>query len=161
MTWYRTSRHGGSEKERSIWYHGSRGQNLDKILSQGLITEPKERAWAEDPSTGFTSPSRSSLGGIYVTQNLMTAISSASRLRKKNENLVIVIIEAQPRSFILDEDDINYSVKFALPSTTSTSEFWVSDAFMSRELGTNKEWIDKIRMDYIERFLKEIGRAHV
>src|SRR5208337_2478430 len=58
---------------RSIWYHGSSIKNLRSILAQGLIPDPKERAWADDPESSVYTPSRESYGGIYVTQNLLTA----------------------------------------------------------------------------------------
>lgn len=156
MNWYgifQQSRHGGSILERSIWYHGTREQNLPSIMSQGLIVEPKEQAWAEDSSASFMSPSRKSLSGIYLTQNLMTAISSASKNRTKDEANIIVITEVQPRSLVIDEDDVSIYVQKAI-SNFGESEFHIADLYMSYMLGTNQEYIEKIQKSYMDHAMK-------
>ncbi len=102
-------RYGGAAKEIGIWYHGTSTKLLPKILSQGLIPDPKQRSWDKD-ETSIVSASRKSIGGIYVTTNLGTATSSALRVaqRDKAERL-IVIMELQPRSLIADEDDVGHT----------------------------------------------------
>jgi len=160
VDWYKTARYGGSEKERSIWYHGTRGKNLPSVMSQGLIPDPKKREWAEDPSVGLGNMPRTSLGGVYVTQNLMTAISSAnrSRDRKGGEPAVIVIIELQPRTLVVDEDHISVA-QHALPFNY-VSDHWIAETFMLREIGGlgYADHLGKLRKDYAERVLAHVKR---
>src|SRR5208282_6846721 len=106
---------------RSIWFHGTSLKNLQSIMSQGLIPEGTEKVWAKDPDASITAPSRQSYGGTYVTQNLMTATSSAwtaSRTlamrpgapntedKKARGGVLVVIMELQPNTMYLDEDSI-------------------------------------------------------
>lgn len=107
-------RYAGSDKERGIWYHGTSSKLLPSILSQGLIPYPKQRSWDKDED-GRLSPASVSLvsyGGVYLTQNLVTAISSSRRvyLRDKS-NPLIVICAVQPRSLIADEDSFTNTLK--------------------------------------------------
>jgi len=104
-------RYGGAEGERAIFYHGTTSKLLPKILAQGLIPEPKARAWSEDPNAGMIQPTRKSLSGVYVTTNLMTAISSAGKVSRRDKvNPLIVIMELQPRSLVGDEDSLGNSI---------------------------------------------------
>lgn len=103
-----TERYGGAAKERGLWYHGTDLKNLKSILSRGLIPNPAKRAWDEDPEAGLSIVSRQSIGGVYVTTNLMTAISSAGRKSKMGTPKVLVVMDLQPRTFVMDEDDLNY-----------------------------------------------------
>jgi hypothetical protein len=92
-----------------IMYHGTSVRNLPSILSQGLIPNPKERAWHEDPDASWYRPSRVSIGGIYLTNNLMTALSSSYNpfTRNKEKNISgLVIVEVIPNILISDEDDL-------------------------------------------------------
>jgi hypothetical protein len=159
QNWYRQARYGGSEKERSIWYHGTRARNLQTILSQGLITDPKERAWAEDKNSSMTSPSRASLGGIYVTTNLMTALLSGQKEKPRDENRIIVIIQAQPRSFVADEDAFVFSLKDAYisPNVVSDSPYLLSEAYFATYLGTNQEYMNGIKENYVQQGIKSIN----
>ena len=157
MRMEKTARYGGAEQERAIWYHGTRGKNLPSILSQGLIPDPKQREWHSDPNSGFTSPSRASLGGIYLTRNLLTARSSASRSvdRDSGESQVIVIVEVQPRSMVADEDDLSYVVRNAV---NVDSEWLTVEAFMCRELGTNAQFVSECKGKYVKECLQTIKR---
>ena len=69
--WYKTSRYGESEETRGIWYHGTSARFIDSIMSQGLIPNPKKRTWDEDPGSNYNSPSRKSIGGVYITKNII------------------------------------------------------------------------------------------
>jgi hypothetical protein len=106
-------RYGGAKQERSIWYHGTSAKLIPKILSQGLVTEPKVRAWAEDPyPTSTVQPTRKSLPSIYVTTRLGTATSSAQKVAHRDKsNQAVIVMELQPRSLIADEDDVNSHLK--------------------------------------------------
>jgi len=95
-------------KQASIYmYHGTSIKNLPSILSQGLIANPKQKVWQTDVDASFTRPSRASVGGIYFTKNLLTAISSGGNAAKNNKNEIIIIIaEIKPGSIFADEDTV-------------------------------------------------------
>lgn len=159
MNWYKKARYGGAELERSIWYHGTRSRNLPKILAEGLVPFPKQRSWQNDPSANFNSPSLASLGGIYLTQNLMTARSAALKDKNKNEDMIIVAIEAQPRSFLMDEDDISGIVKSAIKSDKYlTNEWLVAELYMAKQLNSNDSYVQQTQDNYIQKSLEEIKR---
>lgn len=153
MSWLKEALTDSARQERSLWYHGTSGRLIPSIMSQGLVPDPKERSWSDDPSASFSSPSRASIGGIYLTRNLMTARSSAQRTSKPGETSAIVVVEGQPRSFIADEDDISYTTRDAMGSD---NEWLVAEAYMARELGSNKEFIDQSRQKYVERCLEHL-----
>lgn len=96
--------------QKEIMYHGTSDSVLAPILSQGLIPNPKQRTWQEDPDTGIYQQSRKSLDSIYLTKNLMTARLSAMRAVDElgGKNRIIVIVEVEPRSLLADEDDVNW-----------------------------------------------------
>jgi hypothetical protein len=91
-----------------VMYHGTSVSKLPAILSQGLIPFPKERAWKEDPDASWYAASRQSLGGIYLTTNLMTAVSSGSNPKttnKEGKSIGLIIAEINPATLTADEDD--------------------------------------------------------
>ena len=105
-------RYAGAAQERGVWYHGTSAALIPKILSQGLIPEPKKRVWAEDPETSTVQTTRKSLPGIYVTTNLLTATGSALKAAQRDKaSEALVVMELQPRSMIADEDTVNSSLK--------------------------------------------------
>lgn len=148
----RIARYEGAKQERSIWYHGTKGRHLSKILSEGLVAFPKERAWQEDRDASFYSPSRASLGGIYLTQNLMTARSSALRHKKQDEDMVMVIVEAQPRSFLMDEDDVSNLVK----DITYNSEWLIAELYMAQKMNANQKYVRDTKDKYINDSISAI-----
>jgi len=156
MNWYRKARYEGAEKERSIWYHGTQGKNLPKILSEGLLAFPQKRSY-ENLKGDFMSPSISSIGGVYLTQNLMTARSSASRNKNKTEDSLIVVVEAQPRTFIMDEDKVSSIVHHAIPNhQLALSEYHTSRLYMAQILNSNKEYTQDTKNKYIQSSIKMI-----
>jgi len=95
-------------------YHGTHKSNLSSIMSSGLLANPKKRTWQIDEESNFNMSSRNSLEGIYLTPNLMTAyISTNNAKNKKRENPIVIIIQAQRNSLILDEDEINLEMRIA------------------------------------------------
>lgn len=90
----------------TLMYHGTDSENLPSILSQGLIPNPKKKVWQDDPHMSFYSPSRESLGGVYLTSNLMTALSSAGKGKTKRQT--IVAVQVQSGNLLADEDSIVY-----------------------------------------------------
>lgn len=107
-------------REKMIVYHGTTDALLRPILSQGLIANPTRRTWDKDDNTSFSSSSRASLKGVYVTTNLLTALSSARISRERrgqletNSNL-IVVLAVEPKTLVGDEDGVVYALR-RLPS---------------------------------------------
>lgn len=93
------------------YFHGTSGLNLQSILAEGLIDHP-DKLFSPDYSPRTHEHSIESYGGIYLTQNLMTALSSANRGNRKNKNpnhdaiIVIVKLENKTPHFIMDEDSL-------------------------------------------------------
>lgn len=119
-------------KQKPIYmYHGTSSRNLPSILSQGLITDPSKKVWETDEYASFSMPSRASVGGIYFTKNILTAISSASNAvkNKEKENRIIIIAEIKPGSLFADEDAVPSGVAQvrmpnAAPHETFSSYLW-------------------------------------
>lgn len=90
---------------RGIWYHGAQPKNLRSILSQGLKASATKN-WGKDPDANRISVDRTSYGGVYVTKNLMTALSSATGggSRGSKDGSLIIVMELQPKSLAADED---------------------------------------------------------
>lgn len=98
-----------------IMYHGTSNKFLKSILSNGLLPEYKEKVWSDDKYSGFDQPSRVSYGGIYLTNNLVTAISSARTAIEKvgGNNIIIVCVEIQPRTTLPDEDNFKFKIEYS------------------------------------------------
>ena len=95
---------------RNIMYHGTHKRNLQSILKQGLIPNPKQREWKEDPDIGPSIISRQSYEGIYLTENLMTATGSAGRRTdnsNKEKERIVVVVDIEKATAIPDEDDLS------------------------------------------------------
>jgi hypothetical protein len=97
-----------------IMYHGTDGENLQNVLSQGLIPDPKKKVWETDPRSGFYTPSQATQGGVYLTRNLMTAMSYAGQGSTKID--IIVVVQVQTGGLLADEDDIIHILDRELPS---------------------------------------------
>ena len=102
-----------AKSDRIIVYHGTTPALFKTIMSQGLIPSPKKRSWDDDQHTSYFSPSRVSIDGIYVTTNLMTAISSSTNRHDRELGKLIVVCEIQPKTGFMDEDDFNFLTQTA------------------------------------------------
>jgi len=145
---------------RGIWYHGTATKNLGSILSQGLIPVVKEKNWKNDENDGTHAPSRESYGGIYVTDNLMTATGSPRS--KREGSIVLVCMELQPNTFYLDEDDINSTLNNALQHVSDIRS-WVLGAYLALKFPDKVDkWrgadIDKFRSKYVEDAMRSFDR---
>lgn len=110
--------------EPVIGYHGTSDVYLREILKKGMLPNPKNRTWGEDPQASVVQISRTSLEGSYWTTNLMTAISSASNTaRKMGGNSIIVIASLIPESGIPDEDEMLFTLKSSLDSAAREEGF--------------------------------------
>ena len=104
---------------KEILYHGTSPDNILSILSQGLVPDPKKRVWQDDPDEGHSRVSRASFPGIYLTGNFMTAYSSAgtaSRKTGKTHSGAIVVVQAETRTLVADEDNLVYPLQQSIRS---------------------------------------------
>jgi 8-oxo-dGTP pyrophosphatase MutT (NUDIX family) len=125
---------------RSIWYHGSSIKNLRSILAQGLILNPKTKNWGKDPDAHSGKPSRESYGGIYVTQNLLTAKGSPRDWWQEGRGLVIVC-ELQPNTLLADEDNFQYYIDSSVLSNGLTNYYNVGLFYFAATLPkVDSEW---------------------
>lgn len=139
---------------RVIMYHGTAFRNLRSIMSHGLIPNPRGRAWQDDPDSSFHSASRASLDGIYLTRNLMTALSAASNGANRKyikEGDLLVAVEMQPKTAFADEDDLNFM------ATVSNMEMRVADLYYSLEKGGPEGHLEAAKNEYKERFFSRVG----
>jgi hypothetical protein len=134
-------------------YHGTHKENLKSILSQGLIPNPKEKVWQEDPDAGWHMPSRESLGGIYLTSNLMTATGSANRSHigagrpRKRDNAIIVMVQVQPQSLLMDEDNL-YGVGSVVLPGANVNEWLASTIYFDlKTVNSGEKFVDKSRAE--------------
>jgi hypothetical protein len=132
-------------------YHGTGIQNIPTILSQGLNVDA-EKLYNQDIEHG----SIRTYGGAYLTNNIMTAISSARKssrlLGSEKVGLVVVKIEDTTPHIVLDEDNFP-SPGFALQEVYPYSIFNPNSSpenlayFITNKL---PDLIDSITNKYLE-----------
>jgi hypothetical protein len=145
-----------AKEPRAIYYHGTGTQYLSQILSQGIIPFPKKRTWADDPSADFHRASRASIGGIYVTTNVLTATASAWRAAKQgNSNQLIVVMELHPYSLVGDEDDFMYLANIVVPILLTTEYSAAGVYFPWKVLNTPELYALKQKSEYGESWLSQ------
>lgn len=144
---------------RSIWYHGSPFKNLRSILTQGLIPDVKKREWETDSDAGINRPSRESYGGVYVTTNLSTACGAPRDTGYYGPGrMVLVVMELQPNTMYLDEDDINLTNLSNACPHLSDSSYHAPGYYIAltqpNTPGNWKEALEEIKQDYINGVMK-------
>jgi len=127
-----------------VMYHGTSSKFLKNILSNGLVPNPKQKAWDEDKDAE-TNPgqiTRRSVGGVYFANNFLTATSSAKTTVDNfgGEELVI-IANIQERSAFADEDTIRFKLERILRRFSEESGLISGDSnlfMMGYFLGANE-----------------------
>ena len=138
-------------KAQSIYlYHGTAENVLPSIFSQGLIPDPKERAWAEDSDASIYMPSRQSLQSIYLTGNLLTALGAGNR--RGSLARILVIVSVQPQSLVADEDAL---LRLRNPLPSHFSDFLIGAAYI-QAISNPDERTREIKKDYIENNINHI-----
>jgi hypothetical protein len=155
-----SERYSGSKKLRGIWFHGTSTKYFKSIMANGLQPETKEKSWDVDPDASEITVDRSSYGGIYVTKNLLTAYSSAYRTKtKKGGNRMIVIMDLQPRSLIVDEDAIvNYLVGSRVSMINALYDYKIIK--YGTEYPEYKQYVDDAREKFANDILKNFLPIH-
>lgn len=144
-----------AKTERIIVYHGTSPKLLPTIMSQGLIPNPKNRTWATDDNTGFSTASRQSLEGIYVSTNLMVALSSAGN-GKHNlaDGKLIIVAEIQPKTGFADEDNVNRLTYVA------DNEYIISALYGAIKQNPNQEFVQDEFKKYKDRAKSLVGQLN-
>jgi len=147
-----------SKEQPIIVYHGTAVENLPAILSQGLVPDSSTRTWANDPDTSFSSPSRQSLKGVYVTTNLITASSSAFNTARKFDSTrgegrkkLFVVAQIKPRSMVADEDDVGLA-----GGTVSQSDYVIGQLYLALKTNKNPELLRDEQEKYITRVIESM-----
>lgn len=136
---------------KSIWYHGTSIKNLPSVMSQGLMPEGTDKVWAEDPDASAAQVDRTAYGGIYVTQNLLTATGSPKDTQE-NGGLLLCILELQPNTMYLDEDSIVGALNAPIKHLSDNGYHVISYYLVATQGGASKEWMDEIegmKSDYM------------
>lgn len=147
------------KQQRTIMYHGTSADHLQSILNNGLIPFPKKRVWNfEDDTSSFDTPSKSSIGGIYVTQNLTTATSSAYKAGKRK---LIVVMSIHPYSTIADEDDFLRISQIPIPGLLTTPST-VARVYISQILSRKESYRKGDKFNYSdEKYVEEVKQEFI
>ena len=154
MSWYRNFIKLAGSDNKSIWYHGTSLPRAKKIMSEGLVPNPKQKTWEKDEAANFTNPSRVSLPGVYLTRNLMTAIASASNAAGGYHSGIgraIVCVELQDRTLFADEDKAHIGL-VTIPGF-STTHVGVVDLYYSLLFDKDNDYLETCRKDYVDKSL--------
>lgn len=99
---------------KRILYHGTSPEVGRRVLSEGLVPDPKKRSWEDDPGTSFNELSKKSFPGTYLTGNIMTALSAASRVSPPPRPRAIVVVEVEESQLVHDEDTLKSPLRYVL-----------------------------------------------
>jgi hypothetical protein len=136
-------------------------KRIPLIMSRGLSPDisPKNKSWGDDPNTDVLNLDKTSYGGIYVTQNLVSATSAAFRTsRKDNAGRAVVILSLQPRSLMADEDDFASRLK-DLKGTLAGSIYHHIYPYMWEVYGApsyHKKWADEKKDEWVNNSIESL-----
>lgn len=141
---------------QSLLFHGTSSVFLRKILKVGLEPDPRAKVWQEDSDASWTTPSRASLSGAYLTNNVMTAVSSAGNaIRKFGGDRLFVVALIQERSALPDEDNIRGSLGRAVADVAgSGNEYFIVSLYY--DILTNSTMRQSSSRDLRERLLRNL-----
>ena len=151
----------------TLMYHGTNIKNKGIILSQGLIPRPKTRKWKDDPHASFYQPSRESLGGIYLTNNIITATSSGT-VSGGGGQCILVVVSVQTGTLLADEDDFKYWLNSIKIPGLVTNEWMIQRLYAGsvalkkgritrdRERQEVREELEKVQDHFMASFLQGI-----
>jgi len=176
MNWYKKAQ----QNSVAYMFHGSGSQNLSSILSQGLSVD-SDKLYDQD----LTHKSIRSYGGIYFTDNLTTALSSARKSsdlsgEKKKSVITVSRIETKTPHVILDEDlfmSPHYCVQQSLNIIIDSSVFpehlayyivtrlpeaieEVSNCYISGTLRDRHPEIDDRALEGLKQYIPELVEAY-
>jgi hypothetical protein len=148
------------KQQRVIMYHGTSANNLNSILNNGLVPFPKKRVWDTDTydnDSGFDHPSKASIGGIYLTTNLLTATSAST---KAKGNQLLVVLSIHPYSTVADEDDFLRINHINIPGMVNNPHT-VAGVYIPYTLLKLGKTTDVEDENYIKKAKEEFVRSNV
>jgi hypothetical protein len=96
------------EAARNTYYHGTSSRNLRKILKEGLNPEAKDKLYDRPEYEGGSGGrSLSPYGGVYLTDNIMSAYSfSGTAAQKMGGGRIILVVtyDTSTPNTLVDED---------------------------------------------------------
>lgn len=148
------------EARQVIMFHGTGMASWPAIRSNGLDPNPDRKTWAEDPDASFNQPSRASYGGIYLTQNIITATGSAWRTNKKTGGgKLLLAVAVDPRTLVADEDSVTFSVSRVPIPGLLTTDYSASDLYLSLKIISDPEYRDYAGAAQVARTQEYIQKA--
>jgi len=151
MNWYKSANMIKVSNTQYL-YHGTGVQNLSVILSEGLNANA-DKLYDDEMEHG----SIRTYGGVYLTDNIMTAMSSAGKSsylsHSKEKGLIIVKIEDTTPHIVLDEDNFS-NPAYAIDSTSGyhlTASHWHPENMAYFILNTLPATADDITNNYLQR----------
>ena len=157
MNWFKKATlHVVASKE--ILYHGTSLNNLREILKVGLIPNPKKRVWETDQDESSSRLSRESYGGIYLTNNFMTAKSAATTAGDPKSGM-IVAVRVETKTLIADEDNLIYKLQYGLNAVNEgylMNEFMMIGTFIEYKLGKMEDKFRKAANHLLDLILENI-----
>ena len=175
MSWFKKTASLNKISVTRLMFHGTSSSLLSSILSEGLNSH-HDKVWDAERSKD-DSRSRESYGGIYLTDNFMTAYSSASTAREKfgsNRLMVICQLELRTPHIIIDEDKFPSPVAaIEMGLNIASNEWffyqWIDNGFYDidkvvesyKELLAyrNKYFQDSRKLDYVTDLIGELIKA--
>jgi len=156
---------------REIYYHGTSSGRARLVFKEGLRADipPEQRQY--DPERGTIA----SYGGIYATQNAMTAESEARKAAEKFGGAPVVFgLQVETRTALFDEDQLSASIPLTLfmrrvgqniPSSDTAQAIlialdsldWESYRKATGAAHWDKEWYDKVDGAMMPSFEDFIG----
>ena len=91
------------------------------------------------------------MGGTYVTRNLMTAKGSP---RDRTNNVVIVIMELQPRTFLADEDDFALRLSHPIQNLSHSSYYAPMYWLAATQPNAPQHWLEGVQ-EFKDKFIQE------
>ena len=98
-----------------LYYHGTSSTRVRKILKEGLIPYPTTRYFGtQEYKNRGGMRSLEPFGGVYLTQDILTALTYATNTREGKPALVAVQYDDRTPEAVLDEDSIMDSLAIPL-----------------------------------------------
>lgn len=108
-----------------IAYHGTLAKHLESILDQGLVANKEGGGWGSSEGGSARQRSLQALPGVYITTDIVTGLLATSLSPGRK---LLVIINAQPRSAVIDEDPVDVEIEKAITNAVesegSTAEYY-------------------------------------
>ena len=130
----------------SLMMHGTSSNLAEQIKNEGVKSNPKNRVWDEDKSSG-SGNTETLPGASYWTNNLLTATGAAGNATSKfggNPVVVFARIDTGDRDVELDEDHFPNVERAVSADIKSLINGWILSVYKNKEDYDRKGTIDKL-----------------